>query len=238
MSRRRTKDRVETAYDRAFRFGLVGLAAGVAAGVAFTLPLYLVGGANWGAGGAMRALIIGFPVGGLVAGLFVGFVFREGIGGLVERGLQGARGHTRSEHSGLQAMIIRGAYREAVDACAGEAEASPSDPEPLLLGAAVLREHLKQYETAAQWLRRAQRIPKLSAQQDIAIARELVGLYERELNTPRKALPELARIAETYPGTRAATWAENTLRQLRSELWTDVKGGPADEDRTPERQGP
>lgn len=229
MARAKKKDVVETATQRGIKFTLLGLLAGMVAGVAFALPMYLVGGAHWGAGGAIRAVLIGFPLGGLAGGLLAGFVLREGLGGLVEHGFQGGRGHTRSEHSWLQSMIMRGAYREAVAACAREAEASDDDPEPLILGAGVLRDHLHQYETAAQWLRRAREVKRLTAQQDITITRELVELYERELHTPRKALPELARVAETYPGTSAAEWARNTLKQLKAELWTDVKGGEADE---------
>ncbi len=225
MAPAKKKDAVETPTQRGIRFTLVGLLAGVVAGAAFAIPMYLVGGANWGAGGAIRAVLIGFPLGGLLGGLLTGFVFQEGLGGLVEQSFQGARGHTRSEHSWLQAMIARGAYQEAVAACAREAESSPDDPEPLILGAGVLREHLRQYQTAAQWLRKARQVKRLTPQQDITITRELVELYEGKLNAPRKALPELARLAETYPATQAAEWARNTMQQIKAELWTDVKGG-------------
>lgn len=214
---------------RGLKFALIGLIGGVLAGLAFAFPIWLIGGASLGASHVLRALVIGFPLGGFVGGFLVGFVFREGIGGLVERSFQGPRGRTRSEHSALQTLIIQGDYRQALEACARQAEASPGDPEPLILGAGVLRDHMKQYQTAAQWLRRAQRVKALTRDQDITIARELVELYERKLETPRKALPELARIAEMYPGTRAAEWAENTLKQIRAELWTDVKGGPDEE---------
>lgn len=223
------KDAVETSTQRGLKFTLIGLLAGLAAGGALALPIYLVGGAHWGAGGAMKAVLIGFPLGGLIGGLLTGFVFREGLGGLVDRGFQGTRGRTRSEHSWLQSMIARGAYEEAVAACAREAETARDDPEPLILGAGVLRDYLRQYETAAQWLRRARQVKRLTAQQDITITRDLVELYEGKLGTPRKALPELARLAESYPGTQAAAWAQNTLKQLKAQLWTDVKGGAAED---------
>ena len=176
----------------------------------------------------MRALIIGFPLGGLLGGLIIGFGLQEGIGGLVARGFQGSRGRSESEHSWLQSLVARGLYREAVEACARDADAAPDDPRPLILGAEVLRDHMKQYGTAAQWLRRARQIPKLTPQQDIIITRELVGLYENQLATPKKALPELARIAERYPGTQAAEWATNTMSQIKASVWKDVKSDAPD----------
>lgn len=227
---KRKEPRMESAVGRGFKFALIGLGGGILAGFGFAFPIWLMGGADMGASHVLRALVIGFPIGGFVGGFLVGFVFREGIGGLVERGLQGARGHTKSEHSVIQAMIMRGDYQQAVEACARQADETPNDPVPLMLGAEVLRDHMKQYQTAAQWLRRAQRIKKLTPEQDITIARELVELYERKLETPRKALPELARIAEQYPETRAASWAQTTMKQIRDELWTDVKGGGVDEE--------
>ncbi len=219
----KTKDRVETAWFRGLRFGLIGLLAGVSGAVGIVIPIYLIGGMELGARHVILGILVAMPAGGLVGGLFIGFVLREGVGGLVEKGFQGSRGRTKSEHSWLQSLVIRGLYREAVEACARKADESPRDPEPLLLGAGVLRDHMHQYETAAQWLRRAQRIPKLTSQQDITVTRELVELYETKLAAPKKALPELARIAESYPGTQAATWATNTMQQIKASVWTDVK---------------
>jgi hypothetical protein len=225
---KRKKDRVETSFRRGLRFGALGLLAGTAFAGAVALPSLLLGWWEMGATTAMVGLLMALPAGGFVGGLFIGLVLQEGIGGLVAKTFQGARGTTRSEHSWLQSLIVRGAYREAVEACARKADESPRDPQPLLLGAEVLRDHLKQHETAARWLRRAREIPKLTAQQDITITRELVGLYENQLGAPKKALPELARIAETYPGTQAATWATNTMKQIKASVWTDVKTDASD----------
>jgi hypothetical protein len=226
MTLTKSTSRMESASLRAVKFGLIGLLGGTLAGLGFALPIYLVGGENWGADHVLRALVIGFPVGGLLGGLLIGFVFREGIGGLVSRGFEGARGHSKPEHSAIDTLVIRGAYREAVQGYGRLAVEYPTDPEPLLRGARVLRDHLGDPSGAAEWLRRARQVPGLDAQHDITITRELVELYERKLEEPGRALPELARLAERYPGTQAAEWAMATLKRIRATVWSDVKTEP------------
>lgn len=214
---------MESRVERAVKFAAVGVAAGVLAGLGFAAPIWLTGGAERGGGGAVAALLIGFPLGGLLAGLLMGFL-REGLGLLVDGSLQGAtRGRSPRDYSHARSLVIRGSYREAVELLGAEAAADPKDPEPLLLAARVLRDHLGQPQEAAGWLRRARVIQNLSPQQDITVTRELVELYEGPLASPEKALPELARVAATYPNSRASEWAQNTLTRLRAAVWTDLK---------------
>lgn len=211
--------RMEGPLERTLMFALAGLAGGILIGAGFAAPIWLSGGAERGGAGAIAGLLIGFPVGGFVAGILVGAV-REGLGAMVQRG---GHGRSPSEYSRAQSLVMRGAYREAVDAYSKRAAENRADPEPLIRGARVLRDHMRQHDAAAEWLHRAGRTPGLTPQQDITIARELVGLYEGPLASPERAMPVLARIAETYPGTTAAEWARNTLGGLRAAAWSDLE---------------
>lgn len=216
--------RMESSVERALKFALIGCGGGLLAGAGFAAPIWLTGGGERGASGAVLALLIGFPLGGLLGGLLMGFL-REGLGSLVDGSLQGGtRGRAPRDYSHARSLVIRGSYPEALELFGVETEANPKDPEPLLLGARVLRDNLRQPEEAAEWLRRARLIQTLTPQQDITITRELVELCEGPLDSPEKALPELARIVGTYPDSRASEWAQNALTRLRAAVWTDLKG--------------
>lgn len=226
--RRVITDSRETPALRALRFGLLGMAAGAAGALGLAAPVWLVGGQHFG-GGPMLFVLVSLPLGGLIGGFLMG-LRREGLGALVDGSLHtGRRGRTVREYSQAQSLVIRGAYREAVELYAAEAAANPKDPEPLILAARVLRDHLHDPAAAAERLLRARHIDRITPRHDVTVVRELVDLYEGPLRDPRRAMPELARIAATYPETSAATWARNTLGRLRVAAWTDLND-PTEDD--------
>jgi tetratricopeptide (TPR) repeat protein len=210
--------RMESPLLRAYGFARLAALVGIMGGLGLSIPILLI------TGRFPLGLIVAFGVGGFVAGFGVGLVLREGGGGLVEFALGGSRGHTKPEFSRQQSLVARGAYREAMAEYAAAADDAPHDPEPLLLGARVLRDHLGEHAEAAEWLRRALRIEGLTPQAEATLVRELTDLYEGPLNTPRRALPELARLAAKYAGTRTGEWAGRRLAALRTRSWDDVKG--------------
>jgi hypothetical protein len=221
-------DSSETPTMRALRFALLGFAAGAAAALGLAGPVWLVGGQHFG-GGALLFVLATFSLAGLAGGFLVGLA-REGLGALFDGSLQsGRRGRPVREYSEAQSLVIRGEYRQAVEFYAAEAVANPKDPEPLILAARVLRDHLHDPAAAAEWLVRARHVDGITPRHDITIVRELVDLYDGPLDDPWRALPELARIAATYPNTSAATWARNTLSRLRVAVWTDLHDGTDDD---------
>lgn len=209
---------MESPLTRAYAFARYTALLGGVGGFAVALPLWLF------TGRFPLSLVVGAALFGLVGGFLVGLVLREGVGGLVEFATGGSRGRARPEHSRPQALVARGAYREAVDEYVAAAEFDPRDPEPLIQAARVLRDHLGEHEEAAAWLHRALRIEGIGAQAEASAVRELVDLCEGPLGTPTRALPELARIAEKHAGTRTGEWAGRRLAALRTRAWEDVKG--------------
>lgn len=214
----RYEGQLESPLRRALKGALIAWAACTLMGVVVQLPAALSGR------GFSLVIVVAASAGGLVAGFVVAFVVHEGAGGLVEWATAGTRGRSRPEYSQAETLVIRGAYAGAVRLYAAAADENPADPEPLIRGARVLRDHSAAYASAADWLRRA-RERKLTTEQDITIARELIELYVGRLDQTAKALPELARLRDRYPDTRTAEWAANRMGQLRAQVWDDVKGG-------------
>jgi len=50
------------------------------------------------------------------------------------------------------------------------------------------------------------------------VAQELIELYRHKLDEPRRAMPELARIAQLVPGTPQAEAATRELAELRAGM--------------------
>jgi hypothetical protein len=214
-----TDARMESPVERAFGFALLTAVVGAFGGLGVMIAFLIAGrGLAW-------PLIPAFAAGGLAIGFVVGLLGRETAGGLVAHVIGGGRGYARSEFSHAQSLVIRGAYTDAVEEYRAAADAEPRDPRPLVLGAHVLRDHLRDPATAAAWLSRACEIKQVAPEEEAAIVRELIELYAGPLQTPARALPELARLADKHRGTPTGDWAAARLATLRTRLWEDVKGG-------------
>lgn len=141
-------------------------------------------------------------------------------GGVAERylGLTGATTPPRREYSAPLALVAQGRYEEAAAAWEIAAAESGGDPEPYLALARLYRDHLGQPEEAAAWFRRARRDATLPAGHDLLVSQELIELYRGKLGQPQRAIPELARICERFPGTPNAAAAEGELAALRAQI--------------------
>jgi hypothetical protein len=51
-----------------------------------------------------------------------------------------------------------------------------------------------------------------------------VDIYVHKLKEPRRAMPELARLVERFPGTPAAAWAKEQLKQGRESMAQEIRG--------------
>lgn len=154
-------------------------------------------------------------------------VLTEGSVDLVRRLYLGSDGGTTPEYSVARGLEAHGRYEAALAEYAAGAAEYPEDPEPLLLGARLLRGDLHRPREALTWLKRARRLPDLTRREEILIDSELVELYDGPLEDPAGAIPILARIAERHAGTRPAQWAEHRLADLRAEAWrTDLEDPP------------
>lgn len=130
----------------------------------------------------------------------------------------GARGSPRKpDYSYPAALAARGRTAEALDEYRGLVEADPSEPEPYLLAARLLREE-KSFQEEVRWLERARDRADLSVRQRIRVARRIIDIWRAEMDRPRKAAPELARLAERFPDTEAGSWARTELAELKDEM--------------------
>jgi len=121
----------------------------------------------------------------------------------------------RREHSRAEALAARGEYEEAVTAFELAVAEDPSDPWPYLRVARIYRDHLGRPEDAARWFRRASREARTGS---VIARKELVELYMHHMEAPRKAVPELARMAEELAGTPEGEWAAAKLRHVKELL--------------------
>ena len=136
-------------------------------------------------------------------------------------GLTGDTTPRRREYSAPQALVAQGRYEEAAAAWEIAAAESDGDPEPYLVLARLFRDHLGRPEEAAAWFRRARRDATLPAGYDLLVSQELIELYRGKLGQPQRAIPELARICERFPGTPNAAAAERELADLRAQITED-----------------
>src|SRR5207237_1367155 len=72
-------------------------------------------------------------------------------------------------------------------------------------------------QRAAELLREAQKIPTISAGQDIYATNRLVDLLTGPLGEPKRALVELRRLVERYPTSGAAAHARAAIARLRNQ---------------------
>jgi hypothetical protein len=107
-------------------------------------------------------------------------------------------------------------YDDAISAYEAAIAEAPKDPEPYLRIARLYKKELGKLDDAAFWFRRVRRDAEMSRGQELAASRELVELYLVS-DDRRRAIPELARIAERFADTPAREWATGLLEELRGE---------------------
>lgn len=78
-------------------------------------------------------------------------------------------------------------------------------------------------ERAAELFREAQRIESCSTGERVYIAHRLVDLYTGPLNQPGRALVELRRLSEQFPGHPAAVQARDALKVLKARYQAQVE---------------
>lgn len=187
--------------------------------------------AAWSLAGAMLGMIAGLRIGHPLLGALVGWA----VCFLVTRGIVGASGaaatilHAPSgtstphapEHSRAVALAARGRYPEAVAAFREAVDENPADPTPHLGIARIHRDHLGDPEGAARWFRRALREADMPGGMAVLVRRELVELYLHRMEEPRRAAPELARMAQEWAGTEQGEWAARELAVVKKEMWKE-----------------
>ena len=182
--------------------------------------------------GAFVGILVGHPFLGAVIGPLLIYAFvllvahSAGKGAGVLYMPSGSTTPRKKEYSRAKALEIRGDYQAAIQAYEEAIAEDPEIGEPYLLIARIFRDELKDLDLAVHWFRRAQREAALSGGESIRTLRELAEIFLHTRKEPRRAAPELARLAEMYPNTPDGKWAAGEL--------AEIKGAMVREDHPPE----
>ncbi len=120
------------------------------------------------------------------------------------------------EYSEQQALVVRGAYREAADSYRAHLVAFPDDQTARLRLAALLEGQLED-PAAAESLYLQVRAGAMTRSQRLTVGNGLIDLY-RARGDHEQLRTELARLARDFAGTAAG---EGARRLLRSAPLTD-----------------
>lgn len=121
-------------------------------------------------------------------------------------------------YSQAESMVAQGDYRNAATLYRDYINADPTDGEACLRLARLLRDHLRRYDEAARWFRAARQRGKQSLRVELLITRELIEMALAQQHDPPRATPELARLAQRFPGTPEARWAREELADIRKRI--------------------
>jgi len=181
--------------------------------------------------GAAVGWLLGHIFLGVILGPFVIFAIVVGIASLSAKGASvvymptGSTTPKRKEYSRAEALEVRGNHEAAIRAYEVEILEIPEIAEPYLRIARLFRDQRKDPDSAVQWFRKAQREARLSMGEAIRVHRELAEIFLYLLREPRKAAPELARLAETYSHTPDGEWAARELAEVKAEIARDREVG-------------
>ena len=190
-----------------------------------------------GIGLAIHNLVLGIVVGPVIIfGLVVGLAGVAGRGAGVLYNPSGRSTPRRQEFSRARSLEVRGEYEEALRAYEVAIMEAPLQAEPYLCIARLYRDELKDPGAAVDWFRKAQREARPSAGESVRVHRELAEIFLHVLREPRRAAPELARLAEGYPTTADGRWAATELALIKEELARE-HGGLGGSDGGPDPSG-
>jgi hypothetical protein len=114
-----------------------------------------------------------------------------------------------------EALAARGDVAGALASYEAVMRDSPADPEPRLRAAELCAKGGQDLQRAATLFRSVQGIPGVPAERLLYASHRLVDLYLGPLAEPGRALVELRRIIERFPGSAAAAQARTALTKLK-----------------------
>lgn len=170
--------------------------------------------------GVFAGLLLGLAVGYVVVRFMVG-----GVAAVFVSPLQpsGKSVPPKRDYSIPQSLAVRGMYAQARNAWEGLVAEEPRDPDPYIELARLLRDHMNNPEAAAQWFRRARDESAIDSGRALLVTQELIELFTKRLNTPRKAIPELAYLVNNLPKSPATEAARKELEELRKQVAEELE---------------
>jgi tetratricopeptide (TPR) repeat protein len=179
------------------------------------------------------ALAAGLPMGGLAGwalgrellGAILGPLIIYGVAVLVLEGSgraasllflsSGSSTPKGPGYSRAEALAARGDYQGAIVAYQAAILEAPEHAEPYVKIARIHRDRLDDQPGALEWFRRAVEESSIGSGMEMLVRREMAELLIHRLGQPRKAAPDLARLAEARAGTPDGDWAEKELSRIK-----------------------
>ena len=121
------------------------------------------------------------------------------------------------QYSFEDALVMRGDAEGALSSYDRIIAESPEEAEPRLRAAEICVKQ-KMPERAESYYRGVQRLPHVATKDDVYASNRLVDLYRSWPGHEKKALRELRRLIDTYPGSEIAERARQGLATLKLQL--------------------
>ena len=120
------------------------------------------------------------------------------------------------QYSYQDALILQGRLAEALESFEALISENPGASDVRFRAAELYVKDERSINRAADLFREVQRIPNISAGEDVYATNRLVDLLIGPLNDPPRALIELRRLIDRRAGTQAAVRARETLAVLKA----------------------
>ena len=161
-----------------------------------------------------------FPIAGAagIAAGGAGWMIGEMAGSAWKRiTVDGASTPYKEQYSYQQALVMQGRVDDALQSFEAVIAEKPAEVSPRIKAAELYAREKQNHQRAADLCREVQRIAGVGVGEDIYASNRLVDLYTGPLNEPGRALVELRRLAERYPGSPAAQHARDALATLKAQ---------------------
>lgn len=172
---------------------------------------------------------VGIFVMAAVAGTLTGgtgLLLGRGAGRLWKRLMvDGAATPYVEQYSYQDALVMQGRLAEALESFEAIIAERPEALDARLRAAELYARSANRPDRAAALFREAQRIVPLDPGKDIYVSNRLADLYIGPLGMPGKAMIELRRLIDRYPGSPAAANARDALARLKVAQANDPRIG-------------
>src|SRR5262249_40199166 len=91
--------------------------------------------------------------------------------------------------------------------------------------ARLYAKHLERYDEAVMWFRRVRKDAKVTRSEDLVALQETVEILLHKLRDPRKAIPDMAALAQHHADTPAGPAAAEEPALMRELLADEHAGG-------------
>lgn len=195
-----------------FRAVVYGLPGGIILG--FALAAKGPGSGAW----RILVVILGF-VGGWAIASLLSYVIAVGSGKSVLRFVapSGETTPYQRTFSAQEALAVAGHVDEALASYEELIAADALDPEVRLAAAELYARTRANPRRAEALYRETRRLPGLAPVRDLWITNRLIDLYRGQLADEGRALVELRRIVERFPGSREARFARDAIARMKQQ---------------------